>query len=67
MSALEARIRRLAREEIGAGTGTADDPDRVAELEKQLTELTNRVQELEKNASAPTAKRATRKATEPSD
>ena len=67
MSALDARIRHLAREEVAAAGGTpaADRPDRVAELEKQLADLTARVDELEKTAttSAPAAKRTTRKTT----
>ncbi|MFJ8049792.1 hypothetical protein [Streptomyces luteogriseus] len=50
MSALEARIRRLAREEIEAGgstTATADGPDRVAELEKEVADLRARLEKLE--------------------
>jgi hypothetical protein len=61
VSALDARIRHLAREELaaaGAPSATAG-PDRVAELEQQLADLTARVEELEQ---APTAaKRAARK------
>lgn len=65
MSALDARIRHLAREELAAAGGAPapDGPDRVAELEKQLAELAARVDELEKTAApAPTAKRTPRKA-----
>lgn len=64
MSALDARIRRLAREEIDSDSGTtstAADPDRVAELEKEVAELRTRLEKLEA-ASAP-AKRTARKTT----
>ncbi len=71
MSALDARIRRLAREELAAAGGppAADGPDRVAELEQQLADLTARVDDLEKAAApAPAAKRTTRKtAPEPNE
>lgn len=73
MSALDARIRRLAREEIGSGADSADGPGRVSELEQAVTclhgtvlRLEARIDELEKGA-APTPKRATRKTTEPSE
>jgi len=68
-SPLDARIRHIAREELAAaGTPAAGAPDRVAELEKQLAELTARVDELEKAATpAPTAKRVTRRTTESSE
>lgn len=64
MSALDGRIRTIAREEAaaaldGAPAG-AQGPDRVAELEQQLAELTARVEELEKTP-APVVKRTARK------
>lgn len=64
MSALDARMRIIAREELAstAAPKTADGPDRVAKLEQQLTELTARVDELEKSTAAP-AKRTARKTT----
>lgn len=73
MSALDGRIRALAREEAQSlfltpeqieqakASGiiaTGEQPDRVAELEKQLAELTARVDKLEKAPQrAATAKR----------
>lgn len=64
MSALDGRIRTLAREEVaaaleGAPAG-AEGPDRMAELEQQLAELTARVEELE-TTPAPVVKRTARK------
>lgn len=54
MSALDARIRRLAREEAESLTGAApaavqetSGPDRVAELEKEVAELRARLEKLE--------------------
>lgn len=70
MSALDARMRAIAAEvAAGLAAGLPVDergPDRVAELEKQVTELTARVDDLEKAAApAPTAKRtASRKTAE---
>ena len=66
MSALDARIRRLAREEIGAGargSTTASSPDRVAELEKEVADLRTRLETLEKAATTSTspARRVARK------
>lgn len=75
MSALDGRIRALAREEAqrlflspeqmeqAKASGvvvTGEQPDRVAELAKQVAELTARVEELEK-ATTPAAKRTARK------
>lgn len=65
MSALDARIRRLAREEIEAGgstTSAADGSDRVAELEKEVADLRARLENLE--TAATPAKRTARKASE---
>ncbi len=69
MSVLDARIRRIAREEAAAGGVTFEDgPDPMAELREQIAALTARVDELEKASAAPAAKRAARKATsEPSE
>lgn len=65
MSALDARMRTIAREELAAAEGappTADEPNRVTELEQQIAALTTRVDELEKaTAPAPAVKRAARK------
>ncbi|MFJ8538195.1 hypothetical protein [Streptomyces sp. NPDC093591] len=66
MSALDARIRRLAREEAAALTGA--DPDatpaaadtELAQLRQQVEELTARVEALEK---APRQARTARKET----
>lgn len=75
-SPLDARIRHIAREEAsGMFTNVANgaprhaDTDRVAELEKQLSALTARVDELEKTAApAPAARPATRRtASEPGE
>lgn len=75
MNVLDERIRRIAREEAAGLTESApgvaletSGPDRLAELETQLTALTERVTELEKTAAAPApAKRAPRKTAEPSE
>jgi hypothetical protein len=70
VSALDARIRHLAREELASAGGAPASvgPDRVAELEKEVADLTARVNELEKAAApAPTAKRTPRKTTEPGE
>jgi uncharacterized protein YceH (UPF0502 family) len=70
VSALDARIRRLAREEIEAGgstAATADSPDRVAELEKEVAELRTRLEKLEATSSTPAAKRTPRKTAESSE
>ncbi|MBE4735680.1 hypothetical protein [Streptomyces caniscabiei] len=78
MSALDGRIRRLAREEATALLGVAtpvladDGPDRVAELEKQLAELGARVARLENGTdtpaeAAPKTRRSPRKTAETSE
>lgn len=71
MSALDARTRIIAAEVFAeltaSGQATADaGPDRVGGLEKQVAELTARVEDLEKTAAAapaPAAKRAARSKT----
>lgn len=70
MSALDARIRRLAREEAESLTGAApaaalesSGPDRVAELEKEVADLRARLEKLE---TGTTLKRAPRKTTDSS-
>jgi phage shock protein A len=66
MSALDARMRIIAREELAntAAPEAADSPDRVTELEQQLAALTARVDELEKGAAPAPAKRTARKTTQ---
>jgi ubiquinone biosynthesis protein UbiJ len=77
MSALDNRIRLLAREEAHslfitpeqaeewkareARFAAEQPPNRVAELEKQVAELAARVAELEKTAAPAPAKRTARK------
>ena len=54
-SPLDARIRKLAREELEAGGSTAAGAagsDRVAELEKEVADLRGRLEKLEA-VSAP--------------
>lgn len=71
MSVLDDRIRKIARDEVGrftaetAATGADPGTNRVAELEKQVAELTARVDELEKGTAtpAPAAKRTTSRKT----
>lgn len=65
-SPLESRIRKIAGEEVTALLGVgyeappaAAGPDRVAELEEQLTALTARVDELEKVAAPSSATKRT--------
>lgn len=63
MSALDARIRRLAREEFetgGSTTPASDGSDRVAELEKEVADLRARLEKLEA-AATPAARRTARK------
>ncbi|MEU9323175.1 hypothetical protein AB0D91_05085 [Streptomyces canus] len=63
MSALDARMRLIAREELAntAPPEAADGGDRVAELEAQVAALADRVAELEKTTtSAPATKRTAR-------
>jgi len=58
MSALDARMRIIAREVSAELADGLPGPDRVTELEKQVSELTARVDELEKAPRrAATAKR----------
>lgn len=70
MSALDARIRHIAREELASAEGgaTADSPlPAVAELEKRLDALIVRVDELAK-AVGDRARRTPRKtASEPGE
>lgn len=75
-SPLEARIRKIAQEEAATLVGgdpktvaPAKQPDRVAELEKAVSALGARVEELEKAAAAPSpaAKRTARKTAESSE
>jgi ubiquinone biosynthesis protein UbiJ len=64
VSALDARMRLIAREELAASGGpsaTADSPSEVASLREQVASLAARVDELEKAAAAPAPKRAARK------
>ncbi|KAF2774699.1 hypothetical protein [Streptomyces sp. OM5714] len=75
MSALDARIRRLAREEAEALTGAApaavldaSGPDRLTALEKEVADLRGalkdafaRLDTLSANASAPDEKPTTRR------
>ncbi len=69
MSVLDERIRRIAGEvSAGFADGIPGSGDRIGALERQITELTTRVDELEKAASTPAAKRTTRaKTTEPTE
>lgn len=67
MSALDARIRKLAREEAEALTGAppatvleTTGPDRVAELEKEVADLRARLEKLE---NAPRRAATARKGT----
>lgn len=65
-SPLDARIRKLAREEFAASGSTPTEeagPDRVTELEKEVADLRTRLEKLE---GAP-AKRTARKTTEPAE
>ncbi|WP_327592433.1 hypothetical protein [Streptomyces chartreusis] len=69
-SPLDARMRSIAHEVAAEFTdGLPGSNDRTAALEKQLAELTARVDELEKQvaAPAPAAKRTARKTAEPSE
>ena len=70
MSALDARIRKLAREEAEALTGAppatgleTTGPDRLAALEKEVADLRARLEQMEKTATASPspARRAARK------
>ena len=72
-SPLDARIRKLAREEAEGVVGTAPafapdapGPNPVAELEQRLDALTARVDELAK-AAADRGRRAPRKTTDTSE
>jgi hypothetical protein len=61
VSVLDERIRRIATEvSAGLADGLPGSSDRVAELERQVAELTDRVAELEKTATTSATKRATR-------
>jgi uncharacterized protein YceH (UPF0502 family) len=65
MSALDHRIRQLAREELAAaGAAPASDggADRVADLEQQVIALTARVDELEKTSTSTSATKRTARA-----
>jgi len=65
-SPLDARMRSIAHEvSAEMANGLPGSSDRMDAMEKQLAQLTTRVDELEKAAAAPApgAKRATRKAT----
>jgi hypothetical protein len=73
VSVLDDRIRRIAREEGAAHTGS--DPEaafsarhdafqaQLSELEKEVARLRARLDEVEKAAATPAVKRATRKTT----
>ncbi|MBE4758293.1 hypothetical protein [Streptomyces caniscabiei] len=82
MSALDGRIRHLAREEAAALLDSIKSPsvemaaaggtDRVAELEKQVADLTARLAKLENgtetaSAEAPRTRRSPRKTAETSE
>lgn len=63
-SPLDARIRRLAREELGSPAAASDSTDRVTALEKEVADLRSRLDALEQAAGQeekPVARR-TRKA-----
>jgi len=63
VSVLDDRIRRIAGEvTAGLADGIPGSSDRVAALEQTVAELSARVDELEKTATAP-AKRTARKTT----
>lgn len=64
MSALDERIRHLAREEFSGRFTNADAEGTgpVSALAKEIAELRDRVEKLENAAPAPAAKRTARKA-----